>query len=96
MESASARSKAIFTEAWGWRERLQRAMDGCHTTDDMSAAALAQNDEFEGPFLPLPCGYQVCLCMQKSKGKVHADRYHQKSLCPKVQPGPARHLYVNL
>ncbi len=42
MGKASSRSKAIFTEAWAWREQLQRAMDGCHTTDDMSANSLAQ------------------------------------------------------
>ncbi|KAL0055945.1 hypothetical protein WJX82_006032 [Trebouxia sp. C0006] len=59
MEEASGRSKAIFTEAWAWREQLQRAMDGCHTTDDMSANSLAEYGEFEGPNIPLPSGYQV-------------------------------------
>lgn len=53
------RSKALFTEAWGWREQLQRAMDGCHSTDDMSAYSLAHYEEFEGPNIPLPRGYQV-------------------------------------
>ncbi len=61
MEEASDRSKAIFTEAWAWREQLQRAMDGCHTTDDMSANSLAEYGEFEGPNIPLPSGYQACL-----------------------------------
>ena len=60
MRDASSRTKAIFTDAWAWREQLQRAMDGCHTTDDMSARSLAQYEEFEGPNIPLPSGYQVC------------------------------------
>ena len=59
MEEASSRSKAVFTEAWAWREQLQRAMDGCHSTDDMSAYSLAQYEEFEGANIPLPSGYQA-------------------------------------
>lgn len=59
LSGASERSSALFTEGWAWREQLQRAMDGCHTTDDMSARSLAQYEEFEGPNIPLPCGYQV-------------------------------------
>ena len=59
MEQESDRSKALFTEAWAWREQLQRAMDGCHSTDDMSASSLAHYEEFEGPNIPLPSGYQV-------------------------------------
>ena len=60
MDKASSRSKEIFTEAWAWREHLQRAMDGCHTTDDMSANSLAHYDDFEGPNIPIPSGYQAC------------------------------------
>lgn len=55
------RSRALFTEAWAWREQLQRAMDGCHSTDDMSAHSLSEYDEYEGPNIPLPSGYQVPL-----------------------------------
>ena len=29
-------------DAWAWRERLQRAIDGCHHTDDMNAASMAE------------------------------------------------------
>lgn len=62
MDQEPDRSKALFTEAWAWREQLQRAMDGCHSTDDMSAYSLAHYKEFEGPNIPLPSGYQVpCL-----------------------------------
>ena len=59
MSQESDRSKALFTEAWAWREQLQRAMDGCRSTDDMSAYSLAHYDEYEGPNIPLPSGYQV-------------------------------------
>ena len=61
MSQEPDRSRALFTEAWAWREQLQRAMDGCHSTDDMSAQSLAQYDEYEGPNIPLPSGYQVPL-----------------------------------
>ena len=46
---------------WKSRESLQRGMDGCRTTDDLSAAGLAAYGESElpGPNLPLPCGYSV-------------------------------------
>ena len=57
----SDRTRALFTEAWAWREQLQRAMDGCHSTDDMSAQSLAHYDEYDGPNIPLPSGYQVLL-----------------------------------
>lgn len=63
MSQEPDRSRALFTEAWAWREQLQRAMDGCHSTDDMSAQSLAQYDEYEGPNIPLPCGYQVPLLL---------------------------------
>ena len=50
---------ALFADAWGWREMFQRAMDGCHSTDDMSAQVAWHYDDLEGPNLPLPCGYQA-------------------------------------
>lgn len=59
LSGASDRARALFTDGWAWREQLQRAMDGCHTTDDMSALSLAQYEEFDGPNIPLPSGYQV-------------------------------------
>ena len=61
LQGRSDRAKALFTETWAWREQLQRAMDGCHMTDDMSVLSLAQYEEFEGPNIPLPSGYQVML-----------------------------------
>lgn len=63
MSQETDRSRALFTEAWAWREQLQRAMDGCHSTDDMSALSLAHYDEYEGPNIPLPSGYQVPLLL---------------------------------
>ena len=63
MRQQPDRTRALFTEAWAWREQLQRAMDGCHSTDDMSALSLAQYDEYEGPNIPLPSGYQVPLLL---------------------------------
>ena len=59
LSRASDRARALFTDGWAWREQLQRAMDGCHTTDDMSGLSLAQYEEFDGPNIPLPSGYQV-------------------------------------
>lgn len=59
LSSASEHGRALFTAAWAWREKLQRSMDGCHTTDDMSAISLSQYEEFDGPNVPLPSGYQV-------------------------------------
>ena len=41
----------VARDAWAWRERLQRAIDGCHTTDDMSAASMA---EYHGAARPRP------------------------------------------
>ncbi|KAK9844063.1 hypothetical protein WJX81_003289 [Elliptochloris bilobata] len=49
----------VACDAWAWRERLQRAIDGCHTTDDMNAASMAEYHELPGPNIPLPCGYQA-------------------------------------
>ena len=53
------RAAALFADAWGWREMFQRAMDGCHSTDDLSAEVAWHYDDLEGPNLPLPCGYQA-------------------------------------
>ena len=52
-------SDPIWAEAWHWRENLQRAIDGCHTTDEMSSAGLAAYSELKGPNMPLSCGYSV-------------------------------------
>ena len=49
----------LYAEAWRWRENLQRAIDGCHTTDEMSSAGLAAYSELKGPNMPLSCGYSV-------------------------------------
>ena len=38
---------------------LQRAIDGCRTTDEMSSAGLAAYSELKGPNMPLSCGYSV-------------------------------------
>jgi hypothetical protein len=54
-------AKELLIEAWDWREKLQRSIDGCRSTDDMNAAAAAEYDELPGPHTPLPCGYQVRL-----------------------------------
>lgn len=53
------RAAALFADAWGWREMFQRAMDGCHSTDDLSAQVAWHYDDLDGPNLPLPCGYQA-------------------------------------
>jgi monoamine oxidase len=46
--------------AWQWREGLQRAMDGCESTEDMSAVARGMYSEYEGSeeHAPVSCGYQ--------------------------------------
>lgn len=46
--------------AWRWRELLQRAMDGCHSTSDQSALGLSLYDEMEGGVhCALPAGMQT-------------------------------------
>ena len=54
-----AQEKALLQEAWQWRELLQRGIDGCDSTADMSAPCLANYAELPGPNTPLPCGYSV-------------------------------------
>ena len=49
----------LARSAWRWRELLQRAMDGSHASHAQSAAGLAAYADLPGPFLPLPCGFQV-------------------------------------
>ena len=49
----------LAAETWGWREKLQRSMDGCRTTDHMLAAGLAAYDELDGLNVPVPGGFQV-------------------------------------
>ena len=50
---------AVACDAWAWCERLQRAIDGCHTTDDMNAASMA---EYHGAALLCPHMFSV-LCV---------------------------------
>ena len=40
-----------------WRELLQRAMDGCDTTADLSAAGHGRYTDLPGGHAPLACGY---------------------------------------
>ena len=49
----------LAAESWGWREKLQRSMDGCHTTGHMVAQGLAAYDELDGFNCPVPGGFQV-------------------------------------
>ena len=49
----------LWAEAWRWRERLQRAIDGCATSDDMGAAGMAEYYELPGPNIPVTPGYSV-------------------------------------
>ena len=49
----------LAAESWGWREKLQRSMDGCHTTGHMLAQGLAAYDELDGLNCPVPGGFQV-------------------------------------
>lgn len=51
--------RAILAQAFCWRELLQRGIDGCDATANMSPPCLALYDELPGPNLPLPCGYSV-------------------------------------
>ena len=55
----TAEEKAILAQAFHWRDLLQRGIDGCDTTADMSPECLALYEELPGPNLPLPCGYSV-------------------------------------
>ncbi|KAL4858489.1 Spermine oxidase [Chlorella vulgaris] len=52
--------EALARRAWRWREHLQRAMDGCHSTADQSAQGLALYDEMPGGVhAALPAGMQA-------------------------------------
>ena len=53
------KDERLWAEAWRWRERLQRAIDGCATTDDMGAAGMAEYYELPGPNIPVTPGYSV-------------------------------------
>lgn len=56
-----SRDAEIFTDAWGWRELLQRNIDGSDCTDDGNAAALAEYEDLPGPWGTIRGGYQVTL-----------------------------------
>ena len=49
----------LAQQAWRWRELLERAINGSHGTDHISASGLAMYDDLEGPFAAIPAGYQV-------------------------------------
>ena len=55
----SSRERELLEDAWGWRELLQRAIDGCDTSDDASAAGLAEYEELPGAWPPVTGGYQA-------------------------------------
>lgn len=59
----------LAAAAWRWRERLQRAIDGCHSTSDMHAGARAVYSEFGGTEVhaAVPGGYQS-IAQSMSKG----------------------------
>lgn len=81
--------RQLAAEVWAWRERLQRSIDGCSTTDDMLAAGLAAYDELDGLNVPVSCGFQVrdigfswlvgCHCMWCEC--VATNQLHMWSLC---------------
>lgn len=54
-----SRDRELLEDAWGWRELLQRAIDGCDTSDEASAAGLAEYEELPGAWPPVTGGYQV-------------------------------------
>ncbi len=77
----------LWAEAWRWRERLQRAIDGCDTTDNLSAAGMAEYYELPGPNVPVTPGYSVRAfrnnilkfpCCRASSAKLHCCRAAQK------------------
>lgn len=51
--------RQLLIDTWGWRELLQRGIDGYDTTDDASAAGLAEYEELPGAMPPVSGGYQV-------------------------------------
>jgi spermine oxidase len=56
----SSASIELARAAWQWREQLQRAIDGCDTTNDVEATARSLYTEFGESEIhaPIPCGYQ--------------------------------------
>lgn len=45
--------------SWRWRELLQRAIDGCHSTHDMGCISLHCYDDFPGAHVNIPMGFQT-------------------------------------
>lgn len=62
--------------AWHWREGLQRAMDGCETTGDMSAEARGMYSEYGGSeeHASVTCGYQTLAETLAGQGHRVEDR----------------------
>jgi hypothetical protein len=54
-----AKQQQLAAESWAWREKLQRSIDGCHTTGHMLAQGLAVYDELDGLNCPVPGGFQA-------------------------------------
>ncbi|GBF89359.1 hypothetical protein Rsub_02237 [Raphidocelis subcapitata] len=55
---AGPEAAAAFAEGWACRERLQRAYDGFHASDDAAAAFAQEYCDLEGENVPVPGGYQ--------------------------------------
>lgn len=58
LAEAGAEYAALAQRAWRWQELAQRA-DDSNSTNYISAAGMALYDDMEGPFAPIPAGYQV-------------------------------------
>ena len=65
-----SRDRELLEDVWGWRELLQRAIDGQDTSDDASAAGLAEYEELPGAWPPVTGGYQVFPCTNAAIDKI--------------------------
>ncbi|GAB4814785.1 hypothetical protein N2152v2_001831 [Parachlorella kessleri] len=74
----------LAQQAWRWRELLERAINGSHSSDHISASGLALYDDLEGPFAAIPAGYQRVAEAMAAGLDV---RYHQEVL--QLEYGPA-------
>ena len=57
----SCEEMAVFAEAWLFREKQQRTFDGFYCVDDVSTAFPREFQTLDGPNLPVPGGFQVCM-----------------------------------
>ena len=60
LSGSTSQDASLAAAAWAWREKLQRAIDGCYSTHDMNIAAYGEYSEYAHSEIhaPVPSGFQ--------------------------------------